>query len=820
MADAYTFDEYHRHLPTRQGRRSRPVLAGLLLLALTDVQAASSGDIPPLNWYPRSMLPPEQQTALPDYCSGDYQPSRIEAFADHRLEAEADRTRIEKNGDAILEGDVSMQRGSYLLNSDAARWDKSLHTAWFDGDVRLNSPDVVVESLSAHFQETGPQPGDGTLTLEDAEYALPDRHMRGSADTMITTSTGQVSLRGATMTYCEPGQNDWELAASQINLDQERGVGSAWHTRLRVRNVPVLYIPYYRFPIDDQRTTGFLDPVFSINGSGSLAELKAPFYLNIAANADATITPHYLDGHGWIWENQFRHKTALLGDGELNYNYLDQDASTDQSRWLLNYSQRGTFGEHWSHRSQFNKISDNRYLSDLNSSVGIDRTTHMPRRAVLSWADDNGNMDLTAEGFQTIDDNISLADRPYQRLPDLRLGYQNRHNGWWSGHELQASAFKRDHEAIIDGNHERLTGFDALDGNRLVADNGIWYRFENSWGYLMPGAEYRYRRYSLFSEADLTDTEHGSINIGAPRYSLDSGITLERDTRLFAIDMRQTLEPRLFWVRSPAPADQEFIPAFDTRRTTVSYDSLFQGDRFTGKDRLADLNQLSLGVTTRLLTVEGDEWLKFSIGRVNYFADRQVQLTRDELQEDNATSSTLTETEWYPRRNWSVYQMLEWDAYHNYARQRRFGISYHRNGNQLFNLASHKVQALAADTGNPEIELYQADINSFWSINDSWAVTGRMLRDLKGYNADERRPLSPWLETLAGFEYQNCCWRFQLLYRSLSPTADDDSAYSTNLRHSLMFSVQLKGLGTFGGGTDSTIGQSIKGYSRRQYHDY
>jgi len=100
-------------------------------------------------------------------------------------------------------------------------------------------------------------------------------------------------------------------------------------------------------------------------------------------------------------------------------------------------------------------------------------------------------------------------------------------------------------------------------------------------------------------------------------------------------------------------------------------------------------------------------------------------------------------------------------------------------------------------------------------------VMGRILHDQNSYQQNETRPASPTLEALAGFEYQNCCWRFQLLYRETSPGENDPNANSsTDSRRSLMFSIQLKGLTTLGGGTDSLLSQSINGYSRRQYHDY
>ncbi|MEC9409241.1 MAG: hypothetical protein VYD52_02170, partial [Pseudomonadota bacterium] len=94
----------------------------------------------------------------------------------------------------------------------------------------------------------------------------------------------------------------------------------------------------------------------------------------------------------------------------------------------------------------------------------------------------------------------------------------------------------------------------------------------------------------------------------------------------------------------------------------------------------------------------------------------------------------------------------------------------------------------------------------------------RQLRDLKHYETGERRPEDPVLESLAGFEYQNCCWRAQFTYRESSPRSSGE--FSTEKRYGFMLSIQLKGLTTLGSGTDSLLSESIYGYSRRQYHDY
>ena len=789
--------------------------------ALHNSDAAES-DARYLNWYPRSALTAAEAAALPDFCSGMYKPASIQPLPANKLISEADDAFIDADGNTEMSGRVEMRHGSNRLVADSAWWDAELQSGRFEGNVQLTNSEISVYSQQAGYSHKVGTDEAGKdisqLNLDNAEYSIPQSHMRGTAGAMETRSDGVIHLQDATVTWCEPGQNDWAIAASEINLDQQSGIGSAWNTRLEVMDVPVFYLPYYRFPIDDRRATGFLDPSFSL-GSDGLEELKTPFYLNLATNLDATITPHYVNQHGWLWENQLRHKTELLGDGELNYAYLDEDATSGDERWLVNYQQSGKISEHWSHRWIYNHVSDNDYLSDFNSSVGLDRSTHLPRLGEVSYWSEHLQASLTAEAYQTISDSISLSERPYRRLPQAEISYQDHNNGWqWSG-LLQGSAFDRDQQAVIDGTSETLSGLDAVNGNRLVADGNFGYRWSRSYGYIQPQATYRYRAYNLSSEDEGFSFEQ-QPQFGQARYSLDSGLFLERPMHWFGDQQTQTLEPRLYWVKAPYISGQSDIPAFDTKITSTSYDSLFSGDRFTGYDRLADLDQISLGFTSRIIDSEGDEWLRFSLGRVNFSGERRVQLDADEVNDSRATSSTLAELEWRPNNNWGIYNTTEWDTYGDFARQNRLGIRYRQETNRMLNLSVNRVQSEDTDTGTIDTNIYQADVNGFWSLNDSWALTGRVLRDMKSYGEGERRPESAVLEALAGFEYQNCCWRFQLLYKETSPTADDDAAYSTEKSQSLMFSIQLKGLSTLGGGTDATLKNAIQGYTRRQYHDY
>lgn len=776
-----------------------------------------------LSWYPRAELSAEEQIGLPSFCHGNYRLPALVPLDDDRIDMSALEAMTDRSGSTTLLGDVVVLQGIQQIRSDSATWSNSEGKGDFQGNIQLLNDDLVLHGQQATLWQDR-----STVHIRDAEYAAPARHFRGTAQHITASNDGLATLQGAMFTFCPPGNNHWDLRASELNLDRERGMASAWNTRLRIKEVPVLYMPYYRFPIGDQRMTGFLNPRISINSKAQAEDIQLPFYINIAPNLDATITPHRIIDRGIIWENQLRHKTALLGDGEFNYAYLKQDETTETARWYINYQQSGRFGRHWEHRWVYNNVSDDDYFNDMNPTTATDRTTHLPRRGELLYRNQDWAFDVLAESYQTIDPEIRLRNRPYQRLPQLQLSYQpQRINAWELQQTWQVTRFTRDQQARINDIEQQLAGRDAWNGERFVSDTALSYPQQWPFGFVTPKLEYRHRSYRLTNDDDVfvnsPNAADDSIDQGVARYSLDAGLFFDRPFSLFQQDYLQTLEPRVFWVKSPYLADQERIPNFDSARTTVTYTSLFIGDRFTGSDRLADLDQVSVGVTTRFIRDDGLEQLRASVGRIHYRADRRVQLNSATIPNSDQTdvSSTLAEIEINPNSRWQGYGTLEWDTDVGYAKQRRYGVRYEGDHNRMFNVAVETLQRYNPSTERIDTETHQLDMGFFWALNDSWALVGRELRDRKRYDSQVRRPRSPVLESLAGVEYQNCCWRAQLLYRESSqPETDLDATFSTKKRYGVMLSIQLKGLGMFSGGTDALINDSINGYSRRQYHDY
>src|SRR5690606_6058258 len=210
------------------------------------------------------------------------------------------------------------------------------------------------------------------------------------------TSTDTVELENATYTTCPPGQKPtWKIQADRIKLNQETGRGETRNTKIYVKDVPVLAVPYFNFPIDDRRTTGILTPSFGFTNDGGL-ELSVPVYLNLAPNYDATIAPRYIADRGAMLEGEFRYLTVSFGYGKIWGGILPSDDSYgDQDRNNLHFLHDWQINEQFSTNLEYNFASDKDFFSDLNNKPDSKTDLNLRRAWELNYR--NGIPGLKAQ---------------------------------------------------------------------------------------------------------------------------------------------------------------------------------------------------------------------------------------------------------------------------------------------------------------------------------------------------------------------------------------------------------------------------------------
>lgn len=667
----------------------------------------------------------------------------------------ADRANVE--GSLYrFEGKVVGKRSNQEISADNLEYNKETDIAVARGNVRyeLDGRIMVGEKADININNN-------TGTISPARFWLPDRHIRAQTETIHMDGPSLIRLDEAVFTTCDEGSDDWLLKASSLTLDTENNEGIARHARIHFMHVPIFYFPYLSFPLEG-RKTGFLVPsIADSNQSGT--EVTIPYYWNIAPHRDATLTPRLLSRRGVLLESEFRYLNPH-NSGQVNLEYINDDRVYGDDRTAMSFSHKGRPAQGWRTRAQYRYISDQDYLDDFSSDLAKSSATHLERLARVDYLGDYLHAGLKWQAYQTIDDSVASAYKPYQRLPQLNLDVSD-----WQGPG-----------GLRLGLESELVNFerpDSVTGRRLTMNPHLRWPWVGSAGHLIPRLSYHYTQYQLEHSDPAYDD---SPTLSVPQFSLDTGLVFERQMTGLGSSMTQTLEPRLFYLYVPYRDQTSMIvdesgieSVFDTSQPAFSMNHLYRENRFSGGDRVGDAKQVNAALTTRILNSRGRELIRASAGRMFYFRDREVTLPGGTIETDVA-SDWAAEISSHWSKTISARASLQWDA-SNRNMQRS-------SGHILYKKDSRRVLKLAYRYEKDSIE--QRDVAFMWPVASHWSLVGRWLQSLKD---------DVTLETLKGVEYESCCWTARIVQRKYRINAADESE-----SNSIWFQLELKGLTSLG----------------------
>ncbi len=680
---------------------------------------------------------------------------------------EADSAVLNRSDETgLFSGAVELHYRDTWIRADEIQYDRTGDLVVSDRAFSLHQPRLRLAGARARFDlsaETG--------SAEEVQFRLPATPARGKAAAVEIQDTQRALFRQLTYTTCPPGDSGWLISAKELGIDQAEGFGTARSAQLRFRQVPIAYLPYVTFPIDDRRKSGFLPPTVGQSGSTGF-ELSVPYYFNIAPNRDATLTPRLMTKRGLALGGEFRyleawHRGSL--QGEVLPDDRDRDSEDPRVRGAFSYRGQANPAERWQAEADINYVSDDDYLADLGKSVALTSKKQLERRADLAYAGDQWNLLARVQDFQTIAED---AEDPYTRLPQLAASYGSRDllPGTRVGLWTELVHFQHDERA---------------QGQRFDIHPSLSLPLESDWGFLTPKVSGRYTAYWLEGrEPGLPDTPDRTLGT----FSLDSGLYFEREGGWFGRDMFQTLEPRLYYLYTPK-VDQSELPVFDTAESTFGFNSLFRENRYSGVDRISDANQLSTALSTRVLdTGSNRELFSASLGQIIYFDDREVQLPGTPTATE---SSSAIVAEVFARLGggWSTRGDLQWDPHASGSGTEKSAVSLHYLDDErgAFNLGYRYIRG----------ELEDTEASFHLPVSDSVNLLG-----LWNYSLMRDETMG----VFGGIEYNSCCWTVRAVVRQFVTDADEDP----NL--DIFVQLELKGLTSLGSKLDEMLRREIRGY--------
>jgi len=767
-----------------------------------------------LDWVEQRNMTEEQRATIPPYCCGAYlEPARDYPDADldpqqAPLRINALSTEAKTDVIAVLKGDVHISQGYRQVRSDQAVINQDSRQITLDGNVHFREPNMLLIGDSANLNLDSRQ-----VRIDNATYVLHQTGIRGTAANLLRNTDGAILIEDATYSSCEPTDETWRLQTSEIKIDQASGFATVRNARLQLKDIPIVYLPYVKFPITDRRSSGLLFPAISVDGENGV-DFAQPIYWNLAPNYDATITPRYIQKRGLGIETEFRHlnswSTTNMTSGFLgNDKGGDSDSPVDpmgdrpdyqgEDRYWLGLQHQGGLGRPWSTFLDINHVSDRDYFDDIGQLKQNQRSrTHLRRQASLGYHTAHWDFDIQTLDFQSI--TAGLSDQ-YRVMPKLSImGNYQLAGGLRLNLNQQYAQFDHHDQKLVTGSRSRL-------GYNLSWDQQ-WH-----WGYIRPAVGYKHLSYSLEKPEGGEQIAAPSINV--PTYSLDSGIFFQRDHPWLST-LRQTFEPRLYYLKT-AYRDQASMPDFDTREIVTNYDQLFRDNRFQGGDRVADEHRVTIGLSTSFMDKStGVERLRARLAKVLYFDDPRVELS-SELNAQQPSDASRNQSplaldiNGQLSANWRLSAEIFYDTDSNRVERSSLGLRFNDRQNNIFNFTyrqqrqSSNLSASHVDSG----EIKQGDISFYRSFGGNYNWVGRWNHDFTHHRE---------LELFAGLEYNSCCWRASLVVRRWLDRDDTMQFPERDLqpKNGVFLQIQFKGLAGTGGHVDSILERGIQGYEPPQ----
>ena len=747
-----------------------------------------------LDWRPLALVPQPQQDRRCRQCEGAFVDPLADAPATDPFTTDVEIDAATSNvteTELIFEGDVTVKQGSRSMRADRVAFDRATQIGEASGHITLREPGVVMIGDTAFYDQRNER-----ADIHNARFALHNQHLSGAAGQLTREASGHIAVQEGTVTFCAPDDPNWMLKAAEIQLEPDEGIGTAYGATLEVADVPVFYMPWVQFPIDDRRKTGLLFPDIGTDTRGGV-DITAPIYLNLAPNYDATYAPRLIAERGVIHQLSGRWLSENTGYWQVASEYISQDdkykdehPELKAERWLLGVQQQGYFSQKWRTTIDYGKVSDPEYIRDLNNStLSAQRQTALLQLGQVDYLGDDWTVNIQAQQFQSLADDIR---NDYKKLPQITAAWRGEAN--WGG--VQPIALAQYSNFDTDGN--------KVTGQRMYAEAGLTYPMSWVYGFLRPTVKYRQVNYELDEFRRYPDT---SPSAGSAVASVDGGLFFERQVNFGGESMTQTLEPRVFYVYSEYD-EQTDQPDFDSAELTFSYNQLFRDTRFSGHDRLDDANQVALGLTTRFFAdSDGRERISASIGQIFYFRDRRVRLNAIDPALNEDTSATAAEFNWSPTSEWSVRSSLLYNGNESQFDAASAQVSYVPGNGSVFNVGYTLREPPPSLLDRPVTE--QANVSAYYPIDDHWSIFGALEYSLEASQA---------VEDMVGFEYDDCCWQFRLLYMRYIDTAGnipDLSDPNLNRENALQFQFVLKGMGGFGGRVEGLLKDMIRGFDTR-----
>lgn len=310
-------------------------------------------------------------------------------------------------------GNVRIRQDRWTLYADEVEVDQKEETFTARGSVLFLERGNQIQGSSLRYNY-----GTGKGVIHDASgFLLPSTTF--SADEVYREDERTyrlVKARYNSCDVCQPPPYAWEVRAAEVTIHPEEYLWGT-HGTFRVKGVPAMYLPIFRYPLAD-RQTGFLTPRFGSNSKEGFI-YGQEFFWAISDSQDATLGTIYRSKRGLSPTVEYRY-ILENGRGSLDSQYL-HDRQLDEDRYVVNFRHDQTFTSELTGKADVNVRSDKNFPEEF--AVGFQERTNLVNSSsgFLRYALPRHTVSLAGQFFQTRSPDAPTTDEEFLRVPELAV---------------------------------------------------------------------------------------------------------------------------------------------------------------------------------------------------------------------------------------------------------------------------------------------------------------------------------------------------------------------------------------------------------------
>lgn len=307
--------------------------------------------------------------------------------------------RYERIKERILaSGEVEVRHRQLRLFADRVEVNTETKDLLAEGNVVLQLPE---ETLAASRLRLNLDTLEGSLE-EVSGQIQPSLFYQASS--IERRSSVLYHFKRSSLTTCTQPSPRWRFACREANFKKDDYI-EMWGALFTIKKIPLLYLPYFRYPLNRERSTGLLMPQIGYNAIKGLTFTQS-FYWAIARNMDATFTLDYYSARGIGGGAEYRYlfNAGVGGEARFYAFTFRKDAETGlkpQKAYIVrfNHNQPLPFG--------FNLVANIDYQTSFNFLREFDNNyrtaliTNRSSQVFLSRSWSHYNLNVRASRFET-----------------------------------------------------------------------------------------------------------------------------------------------------------------------------------------------------------------------------------------------------------------------------------------------------------------------------------------------------------------------------------------------------------------------------------